>query len=128
MNHISFAYLVKVHHNYLRGKVSKSYSKSERRRSLNGIINHFSRQNIKLDVREIQRKLGILPSPERMSPIAEENESDNQNLTHDGASDKNREKRRKSENSIFRLNLTDEHIPGSSSRTSSFESEVRLNL
>ena len=91
-------------------------------------MNHFSRQNIKLDVREIQRKLGILPSPEMMSPIAEENESDNQALTHDGASDENQEKRRKSDSSILRFNLTDEHIPGSSTRTSSFESEVRLNF
>ena len=91
-------------------------------------MNHFSRQNIKLDVREIQRKLGILPSPEMMSPIAEENESDNQGLTHDGASDENQEKRRKSDSSILRFNLTDENIPGSSTRTSSFESEVRLNF
>ena len=89
-------------------------------------MNHFSRQNIKLDVREIQRKLGILPSPEMMSPIAEKNESDNQGLTHDGASDENREKRRKSDSSILRSYLTDE--PGSSTRTSSFESEVCLNL
>ena len=111
---------------FLRGKVSKSYSKSERRRSLNGIMNHFSRQNIKLDVREIQRKLGILPSPEMMSPIAEENESDNQGLTHDGDSEENREKRRKSDSSILRSYLTDE--PGSSTRTSSFESEVCRNL
>ena len=55
-------------------------SKSERRKSFNDIMSQFSKANIKLDVREIQRKLGLFPSPptlslqNRLSPIPEGHE------------------------------------------------------
>ena len=50
-----------------RTKVSKSIPKSERRKCLNDIILHFSEKNMKVDVGKIERQLGLVPDPERLT-------------------------------------------------------------